>query len=63
MNTIPIKLITDIASPQTLASLIMEIDHSGHNGPHTSAVRSVCWDALVCNVGAVEALQMIRWPK
>jgi hypothetical protein len=49
----------DIASPLTLASIIKDIDAGGQWGVVAERIRLVCWEELVSNVGAADALEMV----
>ena len=49
-----------IAGPITLASIIKDIDHNGHKGQTADMMRTVCWHELVSNVGAADAIEMMR---
>jgi hypothetical protein len=48
------------ASPLTLASIIKDIDCNGHKGMAADMIRTVCWRELVSNVGAADAIDMMR---
>ena len=49
-----------VASPLTLASIIKDIDCNGHKGMAADTIRTVCWHELVSNVGAADAIDMMK---
>jgi len=59
-ESITLSGLLGIASPSTLASIIKDIDHNGHRGQAADTIRMVCWYELVSNVGADDAIDMMK---
>ena len=58
MNEITLDDLLKYASPSTLVSIIKDCEPERHDDT-ANEIRRICWHALECNVGVMDALDLV----